>query len=237
MSEPVLPSPPEDQGISEVLDEPDEGDGSGLFIVNVHPEQKKDWSGVVRYGDGGMAIPQLFQYNYRAIICRYGGIPRSVATSGCNVTCLSMVIAYLTGDTVQNPQTLFKLAVKGGLYHGNGLGHGAISALAQQYGVSGEWSGRDGEAILTALKNGIPIIAHMGPGLFTDHGHYIVLRGVTETGKILVNDPNSKANSARAFPLRTILREAKTQRPFMLCAAQNLLNGGGAGSISPQGGE
>jgi len=203
--------------ITPVPDEPTKGDQSGLVIVNVRPERVKDWSGVVEYGKGGMAIPQLFQFNYRTTICRYDGIPRSVSTSGCNVTCLSMVIAYLTGDSVQNPQVLFKWAVKNGLYHGDGLGHDQMSKIAAQYDVASEWIGRDGDAVVAALKNGIPVIAHMGPGLFTEYGHYIVLRGVTENGKILVNDPNSRSNSSRAFPLRTILREAKTSEPFMLC--------------------
>lgn len=29
----------------------------------------------------------------------------------------------------------------------------------------------------------------MGKGHFTNNGHFIVLRGITENGKILVNDP------------------------------------------------
>lgn len=49
------------------------------------------------------------------------------------------------------------------------------------------------------------------------NGHYIVLRGVTEDGKILVNDPNSADNSKLAYPMKTILKETRTGTPFMVC--------------------
>ena len=49
----------------------------------------------------------------------------------------------------------------------------------------------------------------MGKGIFTRNGHYIVLRGVTDDGKILVNDPNSESRSEKAYPLSTILNQSK----------------------------
>ena len=93
-----------------------------------------------------------------------------------------------------------------------------MSAMGRLYGVSGTWIGKDGEAIITALKSGHPIIAHMGKGIFTRNGHYIVLRGVTDDGKILVNDPNSESRSEKAYPLSTILNQSKTSEPFMVCS-------------------
>lgn len=49
-------------------------------------------------------------------------------------------------------------------------------------------------------------------GTFTRGGHFIVLRGITEDGKILVNDPNDNAKKQhfnRSFDLSLIKREAK----------------------------
>ena len=43
---------------------------------------------------------------------------------------------------------------------------------------------------MAALSEGHPVISSQSPGLFTGGGHFIVLRGITADGKILVNDPN-----------------------------------------------
>ena len=40
------------------------------------------------------------------------------------------------------------------------------------------------------LQEGCPVISSQRAGLFTSGGHFIVLRGVTANGKVLVNDPN-----------------------------------------------
>lgn len=37
------------------------------------------------------------------------------------------------------------------------------------------------------------MISSQSPGLFTSGGHFIVLRGVTSSGKVLVNDPNDSS--------------------------------------------
>jgi hypothetical protein len=44
--------------------------------------------------------------------------------------------------------------------------------------------------IVAAMENGHPVICLQRKGIFTSGGHFIVLTGVTEDGKILVNDPN-----------------------------------------------
>ena len=47
-----------------------------------------------------------------------------------------------------------------------------------------------GVLMLQALSEGCPVISSQRAGLFTSGGHFIVLRGVTANGKVLVNDPN-----------------------------------------------
>ena len=49
------------------------------------------------------------------------------------------------------------------------------------------WGGKDD--VIEALKNHQPVICSMKGGKFTNGGHFIVLTGITEDGKILVNDP------------------------------------------------
>ncbi len=164
-----------------------------------------------------MAIPQLFQTDYPDTVCIIRGIPRSVASSGCAATCLSMVIAYLTGNTEQTPYTLFCEACDAGHYNGAGWDHTTLSHYASRYGVKTRWIRNSGKDIVEALRAGKPVIAHMGPGIFTSRGHYVVLRGVTADGKILINDPVSPNKCGKAFPIQTLLTQAKGSHAFMVC--------------------
>ncbi len=173
--------------------------------------------GVEETDERGMEIPQRFQFDYSEIVCRVDGVDRSVATSGCGATSVSMVIEYLTGNTEQNPLQLFSTSVKSGRYKGFGWSHETLAHYAHAYGVQTQWFSGDEAQIREYLNAGKPVIAHMGPGVFTDVGHFIVLRGVTESGKILINDPNSRENCALAFPLSLILSQTKGEDPFMAC--------------------
>ena len=167
-----------------------------------------------------MAIPLLLQYDYDRTVLYYNGQAKSVATSGCGAACVSMVIAYLTDNTDQNPYSLFCKAVDAGRYHGSGLSHETLSWLANSCGVKTRWISGNADSIREALEAGKPVIAHMGAGIFTGNGHYIVLRGLTEDGKVLVNDPGSSSRSRMAYPMKTILKQARTSPGFMVCSVE-----------------
>ena len=190
-----------------------------LYILDPQTEllPSDDWHGAEQYGVGEMLIPRLFQYNYRKVICFYKGTPKSVATSGCGATSMSMIIAYLTGVKTQNPYTLLRWAMNNGMYDGSGLDHTALIKIGELYGVGGQWIKPDEVAVKYALKKGYPVIAHMGKGRFTDHGHYIVLRGLTESGRIRVNDPNNWLNSVLSYTYQELVKEARVSDPFMIC--------------------
>ena len=175
------------------------------------------WYGVVSSEGGGMDIPVYYQTDYPQTICVIDGLPRSVESSGCGATCASMVIAYFTGDTVQNPYTIFCEAVDASYYNGAGFSHEAISWVLERHGIQSEWIYNDGQAIYDALNSGKPVIAHMGEGIFTKHGHFVVLRGVTSDGKILLNDPISPTKTGKAFPIETLLTQAKDNHSFCVC--------------------
>lgn len=49
--------------------------------------------------------------------------------------------------------------------------------------------GKSEASMVQALRDGKLVVASMGPGTFTKGGHFIVLTGITESGKIRVNDP------------------------------------------------
>ena len=49
----------------------------------------------------------------------------------------------------------------------------------------------------------------MAKGHFTSNGHFIVLRGITEDGKVLVADPASYKRSGQEWSMSIILNEAR----------------------------
>jgi len=67
----------------------------------------------------------------------------------------------------------------------------------------------DPQRIVDALASGKLVVAIMTKGHFTKKGHFIVLRGVTSDGMILVADPGSYSRSGQEWDLSIILNEAR----------------------------
>lgn len=176
----------------------------------------RDWFGVEYSSEPGLSIPAKFQLDYSDTIITISGVDRSVATSGCGATCLSMALEYLNGEA-PDPAELFSKSIQDGKYRGYGWSAEHICHYARKYGVNARMISADADAICAAIEAGKPVIALMGAGIFTESGHYIVLRGIAENGKILINDPNSRSNTKKAFPLETLIRESKGETPFVIC--------------------
>ena len=69
-------------------------------------------------------------------------------------------------------------------------------------------------AILQELESGHPVICSMKEGTFTTQGHFIVLAGVAEDGKVLVNDPNSKVRTQTEWDAQELLDQTKGMWAF-----------------------
>lgn len=112
----------------------------------------------------------------------------TVSSHGCGIACLSMVATYLTGSPDYDIETL---AEQFGNYNTE---HGSYWILfedsAEVLGLDFQERTYSWKTVMEALENGQVVIALQGEGLFTSGGHYIVLTGLTEDGKIMVNDPN-----------------------------------------------
>ena len=52
------------------------------------------------------------------------------------------------------------------------------------------------DRIRARLDEGCPIIVNVGPGDFTDSGHFMTITGYDSEG-FTINDPNSRANSEK----------------------------------------
>lgn len=135
----------------------------------------------------------------------------SVQTSGCGAASSAMVVGFYR-NTNADPNVFFQRAVDADLYKGDGLSHDTITYICAPDSVLVTWSSSINDAI-DAIKNGRPVIAHMGPGTFTKHGHYIVLIGYRKDDNgnefFQVNDPNHPTFCGREYPRSTITSEAR----------------------------
>ncbi len=140
------------------------------------------------------AVPLYLQTNYPHI--RYGS--GTIADSGCSVTSLAMVATYLTGHTYLPDELTAYFAT----YVGDNL-MDKLEYMSDELQLPWERA-ENFHVALNALKEGKIVIALMGAkSLFTTGQHCIVLAGINEDGKILVNDPNgenySRWDLKRAF--------------------------------------
>ncbi len=134
----------------------------------------------------------------------------TIGESGCGPTSLSIVVSTLTGENI-NPVEMSNWAYKNG-YCAEGAGsyHSLIPDGAKHFGLKVEGtSSNNAEKLVEALKDGKLIVAIMGKGHFTDSGHFLVLRGITSEGKVLVADPISLKKSQKEWDLSIFLNEAK----------------------------
>ena len=70
----------------------------------------------------------------------------------------------------------------------------------------------DADLILQHLLSGSLVVALMGPGHFTNGGHFIVLHGATLDGSVLVADPASRDRTLTTWDPALILEELSANR-------------------------
>ncbi len=139
----------------------------------------------------------------------YGG-DNVIGVFGCGPTTLAMVASTLTDNKV-TPDNVAKWAFDHGHFaNDSGSYHSIIPKGAENYGlVSKSLGSPTKETILDELSKGKLVVVLMDQGLFTSQGHFIILRGVTAEGKVLLADSQSADNSRQAWDAETILEEAK----------------------------
>lgn len=153
-------------------------------------------------------IPLFLQWDERWGYDKYGS--NFIAIDGCGPTSLAMVAVGLTGNTNINPKVVSDFAYNSGYYvEGIGSKWSLMTDGASNFGLKGKEIPLSKEVIISTLKKGEPIIATMGPGTFTNQGHYIVLTGVDKDGNIIVNDPDSKEKSNKTWDIDIFMKETK----------------------------
>ncbi len=148
--------------------------------------------------DNGGSMPVVY-------MAQGGGQPWSslpfgggtVASSGCSVTSLAMVLSYLrsgadSGGWVYPSDIIASIAGRYGTYNyfytAGGQRWDIFPAVASLYGVTCR---QISPAVIgKELAAGHPVVMSCRPGEFTSAGHFIVLTGLTDDGYVVVNDPN-----------------------------------------------
>ena len=152
-------------------------------------------------------IPLLIQWDERWGYAPYGN--SIVAVSGCGPTCMAMVAAGLTGDVTATPAKLAAYGTENGyLDEENNTYWKFMSEVGKNWGLSCYESDMTQDQIMSELQAGHPVICSVGPGDFTQNGHFIVLVGCEE-GKIKVNDPFSRTTSSQLWDFERIKQQSK----------------------------
>lgn len=124
-------------------------------------------------------VPLYLQTDYPDTLYGSG----TIASSGCSITSLAMVATYLTGHAYLPDE----LADYFGGYMGNNMERleYASGMLQLPWRKATNW-----HDALKAMQEGSVVIVLMNQhSAFTDSQHFMVLTGLTEDGKVLVNDP------------------------------------------------
>ncbi len=160
-------------------------------------------------------IPHFLQWDLRWGYQFYGGIwPEDyLGLAGCGPTSLSMVVVGMTGDLSAHPGAVAKYAEESGYAtKNNGTMWALISEGCRHYGLEAEEVSLCEGDMAEALEQS-PIICVVGPGDFTQSGHFMVLTGY-ENGRFNILDPNSKANSAKTWDYETLARQIMAMWKF-----------------------
>lgn len=179
----------------------------GIYEKDYIDGSGQSYEGII-FTDGVTEVVYYNQLDERWADLPYG--TDNIGGYGCGPTSMAIVVSSLTDQTVDLP-TMAEWAYQNGYWcSGNGSYHSLIPGAAEGFGLQWESiSTDDPQAVVDTLASGKLIVALMSKGHFTSSGHFMVLRGVTSEGKILVADPASKKRSEQEWDISIILDEAR----------------------------
>ncbi len=153
-----------------------------LALFGLGGEKREGTAGVAYYCQG----------NYSNVPYDTG----TVADSGCGITAFSMVASELTGLNL-GPEAVATWAYDNGI--NTVTSWDSYWVLAHRFGVEfcGQYGGAYDIAVEALQEGKLVIVSLRQDGFFTtsDSGHYILLTGISEDGRICVNDPASYERS------------------------------------------
>ena len=183
--------------------------GDGMYQVLSMTEfsaMGASYEGVV-FTDGVTQVTYYNQLDSRWANSPYG--TDNIGGYACGPTAMAIVVSSLTSETVDPPH-MAQWAYENGYWCSrSGSYHTVIPGASEEWGLDVEGcTAAEPQRIVDALADGKLVVALMTKGHFTSSGHFIVLRGVTSDGQIMVADPSSYSRSEKTWDLSIILNEA-----------------------------
>lgn len=167
------------------------------FVYNYPRLKDEVWTVDLTEESQADQVPLLMQWDQRWGYGSYSG--GFLGYTGCGPTTLSMVVLYLTDDATVTPAAVAAYAENAGYcVAGSGSSWTLISEGCEHYGLHADEVAMMEDRIKAKLDEGCPIIVNVGPGDFTDSGHYMVITGYDSQG-FMINDPNSHTNSEKRW--------------------------------------
>lgn len=141
----------------------------------------------------------------------YGSDP--IGSYACGPTVMSILVSSMTGQVI-DPLEMSGWAYRNGYYaRRSGSYHAIVAGTAAAYGLQAEaFHPLTVDALRQQLSSGGVMVALMTKGHFTNSGHFIILRGTTLDGNILVADPYSTERSLQSWDAQLILDELSSSR-------------------------
>lgn len=147
-------------------------------------------------------VPLLMQWDKRWGYNAYGS--NMIGLAGCGPVCLTMAYLHFTGDISMTPREMAAFVDDNGYYAENaGTKWTLWTEGVEKLGLTGEELSLGEGVMKQALDMGGLVVCSMGPGDFTQEGHFILIRGYDENG-FYVNDPNRRSNSSRQWDFDTL---------------------------------
>ena len=152
-------------------------------------------------------MPSLYQQDPAWGRTSYAG--DDFSETGCGPTCMAMVYVALTGRDDKTPADMGSLSEQLGCASSDGTAWLFMTEGAARLGLSSSEVSADEASVRRAILLGSPVICSVGPGDFTTTGHFIVLTGIDEQGRLIVRDPNSPERTAKTWDFDVVLRQCR----------------------------
>lgn len=167
-----------------------------------YPQRKDDTAvGTLTEEELSGGLPPLYQWDSRWGYTDYGS--GKLGITGCGPTCVAILAVGLGGQNV-TPADVARFSEENNHYTAEGgTSWSLITEGAAHYGLTATPVTLWEDAMIEQLEAGRPIVANVGPGDFTDFGHYLIITGY-EDGAFTVLDPNSPTKSAQTWSYETL---------------------------------